>query len=44
MRLRYKLLWAQLPLALALALVGYVSQGTIATLDRSSQAILKDNY
>ncbi|HEX4458980.1 MAG TPA: hypothetical protein VIA18_13480, partial [Polyangia bacterium] len=44
MRLRSKLLLAQLPLALALALVGYVSRGTITTLDRSSQDILKDNY
>jgi NtrC-family two-component system sensor histidine kinase KinB len=43
-RLRSKLLLAQLPLALALALVGYVSRGTITTLDRSSQDILKDNY
>ncbi len=44
MRLRSKLLLAQVPLALALALVGYVSRGTITTLDRSSQDILKDNY
>ena len=44
MRLRSKLLLAQVPLALALVLVGYVSRRTISTLDRSSQGILKDNY
>ena len=44
MRLRSKLLLAQLPLALALVLVGYGSRRTIAAMDRSSQDILKDNY
>ncbi len=44
MRLRSKLLLAQLPLALALVLVGYGSRRTIGAMDRSSQDILKDNY
>jgi hypothetical protein len=44
MRLRSKLLLAQLPLAVALVLVGYGSRRTIAAMDRSSQDILEDNY
>jgi signal transduction histidine kinase len=44
MRLRSKLLLAQLPLALALVLVGYVSRRTIANMEHHSQDILKDNY
>ena len=44
MRLRSKLLLAQLPLAAALVLVGYGSRRTISAMDRSSQDILKDNY
>ena len=44
MTLRTKLLLAQLPLALSLLVVGYVSRGTVAQLDRNSQNILKDNY
>jgi two-component system, NtrC family, sensor histidine kinase KinB len=44
MRLRSKLLWAQVPLALALVLVGWVSRRTIARLEDASQDILKDNY
>jgi two-component system, NtrC family, sensor histidine kinase KinB len=44
MRLRSKLLLAQLPLALALVLVGYGSRRTILAMDHSSQDILKDNY
>jgi two-component system, NtrC family, sensor histidine kinase KinB len=44
MRLRSKLLLAQVPLALALALVGFMSRRTIGAMDRASQDILKDNY
>ena len=44
MRLRSKLLLAQLPLALALVLVGYGARRTVDAMDRSSQDILKDNY
>jgi NtrC-family two-component system sensor histidine kinase KinB len=43
-RLRSKLLLAQLPLALALVVVGGVSRQTIATMDRHTQDILEDNY
>ena len=43
MTLRTKLMLAQIPLALSLVLVGYVSRRTIGELDRSSQNILKDN-
>jgi signal transduction histidine kinase len=35
---------AQVPLALALLLVGFVSRRTMATMNRYSQDILKDNY
>ncbi|MCW3031430.1 MAG: Sensor protein, partial [Solirubrobacterales bacterium] len=44
MRLRSKLLLAQVPLAIALVLVGYLSRRTVAAMDRSSGDILKDNY
>ena len=44
MRLRSKLLVAQIPLAIALVVVGFLSRRTIAAMDRSSQDILKDNY
>jgi NtrC-family two-component system sensor histidine kinase KinB len=44
MRLRSKLLLAQLPLALALVLVGFASRRTTATMSRYSQDILKDNH
>jgi NtrC-family two-component system sensor histidine kinase KinB len=43
-RLRGKLLLAQLPLALALVVVGALSRQTIATMDHHTQDILKDNY
>jgi signal transduction histidine kinase len=42
--LRSKLLLAQLPLALALALVGFLARRTMARIDHYSQDILKDNY
>jgi NtrC-family two-component system sensor histidine kinase KinB len=42
--LRAKLLLAQAPLALALALVGAASVSAIAALGRSPELILKDNY
>jgi NtrC-family two-component system sensor histidine kinase KinB len=42
--LRAKLLLAQAPLALALLLVGIASVSAIATLGRSPELILKDNY
>jgi PAS domain S-box-containing protein len=42
--LRSKLLLAQLPLALALMLVGWLSRQTIATMDHHTQDILEDNY
>ncbi|HEX8909203.1 MAG TPA: ATP-binding protein [Anaeromyxobacteraceae bacterium] len=44
MTLRAKLLLAQAPLALALALVGAASVSAIAALGRSPELILKDNY
>jgi signal transduction histidine kinase len=44
MTLRAKLLLAQAPLALALALVGIASVSAIASLGRSPELILKDNY
>ena len=44
MTLRAKLLLAQAPLALALALVGVASVSAIASLGRSPELILKDNY
>src|SRR5262249_18510125 len=43
-RLRDKLLLAQLPLALSLVMAGAVSRRTVEALDRQSQEILKDNY
>jgi len=42
--LRAKLLLAQAPLALVLALLGVVALRTLNELGRSSQRILKDNY
>jgi len=42
--LRAKLLLAQAPLALALVLVGLASVSAIASLGRSPELILKDNY
>jgi signal transduction histidine kinase len=42
--LRAKLLLAQAPLALALALVGAASVSAIAALGRSPELILRDNY
>src|SRR5260370_10597070 len=44
MRLRSKLSLAQLPLALALVVVGFISRRTMARIDHYSQNILKDNY
>ncbi len=44
MTLRAKLLLAQAPLALALALVGVASVSAIASLGRSPELILRDNY
>lgn len=44
MTLRRKLLLAQLPLALGLLLIGGWARHTVATLDRASQDILKDNH
>ncbi|NTX10345.1 HAMP domain-containing protein [Myxococcus sp. CA056] len=44
MTLRLRLLLAQAPLALALALVGVVAVVTLARLGRSGQRILQDNY
>jgi signal transduction histidine kinase len=44
MSLRAKLLLAQLPLALALVLVGVVAVESISALSDQSQLILKDNY
>jgi len=44
MTLRGKLLLAQVPLALALAVVGGLSVFTISSLGRHSEAILEDNY
>ena len=44
MRLRSKLLLAQVPLLIALMLVGLLSRRTIDAMSRSSQDILKDNY
>jgi len=44
MRLRVKLLVAQLPLALALVLVGLLAVSTIGRLGGHSQIILQDNY
>lgn len=44
MTLRGKLLLAQAPLAIALAVVGLVAVTTIADLGNSAQDILKDNY
>ena len=44
MTLRRKLHLAQLPLALALVLVGVVSVHTVSTLGKRSQDILSENY
>jgi two-component system, NtrC family, sensor histidine kinase KinB len=44
MTLRTRLLLAQGPLALALALVGVLSVATLADLGKSGQRILSDNY
>ena len=44
MKLRTKLLLAQLPLALALLIIGALAVSTIGRLGENSQTILKDNY
>jgi two-component system, NtrC family, sensor histidine kinase KinB len=44
MRLRTKLLLAQVPLALALLVLGAIAITTIGQLGLSSERILKDNY
>ena len=44
MKLRYKLLLAQLPLAVALLALGFSSLSTVGALGRSSKRILADNY
>ncbi len=44
MTLRTKLLLAQAPLALVLALLGVASVGTVSVLGRQSERILADNY
>lgn len=44
MTLRVKLLLAQTPLAVALAVVGVLATATVSSLGRNSDAILKDNY
>jgi len=44
MNLRVKLLLAQAPLAVALAVVGILATATVSSLGRNSDAILKDNY
>lgn len=44
MTLRGKLLLAQAPLAIALAIVGMVATGSISSLGAYSSAILRDNY
>lgn len=44
MRLRTKLLLAQLPLALSLLAIGWLAISTLANLGGASQTILKDNY
>ncbi|HEX6838483.1 MAG TPA: MCP four helix bundle domain-containing protein, partial [Polyangia bacterium] len=44
MTVRTKLLLAQLPLALSLVLVGYVSRRTVGALGHNAEDILKDNY
>jgi len=44
MSLRVKLLLAQAPLVVALALVGVLATATISSLGKHSQGILKDNY
>jgi len=44
MTLRVKLLLAQAPLAIALAVVGFLASANVASLGRHSEAILKDNY
>ena len=44
MSLRMKLLLAQLPLAAALALVGFVAVSNVSSLGRDSKTILRENY
>ena len=44
MKLRTKLLLAQLPLALALLVIGWLAITTLSGLGGASQTILKDNY
>ncbi|PTL84920.1 ATP-binding protein [Vitiosangium sp. GDMCC 1.1324] len=44
MKLRDKLLWAQIPLALALLLLGVLGVNTLGRLGRAGQEILADNY
>jgi len=43
-KLRTRLLLAQVPLALALTVVGAVAVGTLADLGKSGQRVLADNY
>ncbi|HEV3416079.1 MAG TPA: hypothetical protein VG056_04680, partial [Pirellulales bacterium] len=44
MSLRAKLLFAQLPLAMALVLLGVVAVWGVSALSHQSELILKDNY
>jgi PAS domain S-box-containing protein len=44
MRLQSKILLAELPLAICLALVSFLAVGTITSLGQRSYSILKDNY
>ncbi len=44
MSLRVKLLLAQVPLAAALAFVGFVAVSNVSSLGRHSEVILKENY
>jgi NtrC-family two-component system sensor histidine kinase KinB len=44
MSLRAKLLLAQLPMAIALAIIGFIAVRSVSQLGDSSQSILKDNY
>jgi signal transduction histidine kinase len=44
MKVRGKLLLAQLPLAVALAVLGLVAVSSVASLGRHSEALLQDNY
>jgi signal transduction histidine kinase len=44
MRLQSKILLAELPLAICLAVVSFLAVGTITSLGQRSDSILKDNY